>query len=300
MIAPSSYPAYPEFSLYEGLEYVKSLGFKVLLGETLKNAASKWYLSADDEARANDVNWAFEDNRVDAIVCARGGSGALRILQFFDYDLIRSHPKLFVGYSDITPIQNAIFNLTGLVSIQGPMVGVGFGKDADVKRTKRDWHRLLLLMSGRELSLGEWQGGPSPLTIKGGKATGTLVGGNLTLFTLLSGSRYMPDGKGKILFLEGINEEAWRIDNCMASLEAGGYLGKVSSVVLGDFPRKPETTDPVRLEELFRSYLSSKPYPSFLNYPCCHGFGNEPFPIGIRAEVDADSRLITMQEPVTD
>jgi muramoyltetrapeptide carboxypeptidase len=302
VIAPSSYPDYPHFALYEGLEYVKQLGYKIILGKTLTTASSKWYLSGEDKFRSGDISWAFANDEVDAIICARGGVGSMRIVSSLDYDMIRNHPKLFVGYSDVTSIQNAMLNLSGLVSLQGPMVGVGLRKDPDndPERHKKYWSTMLQIMSGEQLQLGLWQGGPAPLTIKEGEATGRLVGGNLILFTLLNGSRYMPSPEGKVLFLEDIDEEAWRIDNFFGGLESSGYLSQVSSVVLGEFPRKPDTVDPVQLEEVFRSYLMSKPYPSFVNFPCCHGYGRETIPLGIDVKVDANERRLTMLEPAVE
>lgn len=302
VIAPSSYPDYPHFALYEGLEYIKNLGFNVILGKTLTTALSQWYLSADDKMRIEDINWAFADEKVDAIICARGGVGSMRIVSGLDYDLIREHPKLFVGYSDVTSIQNAMLTLSGLVTLQGPMAGVGMRKDAnnDPERYEKYWDTMIRMMSGEQIELGLWQGGPAPLTIKGGEAKGRLVGGNLILFTLMGGSRFIPSPEGKVLFLEDINEEAWRIDNFMGGLETSGYLGQVNSVVLGEFPRKPETVDPVALEELFRSYLLPKHYPSFVNFPCCHGYGRETIPLGIDVKVDADERRLAMLEPAVD
>jgi muramoyltetrapeptide carboxypeptidase len=302
VIAPSSFPDYPHFALYEGLEYIKELGYKIVLGKTLTSALSKWYLSADDKTRADDITWAFTNDQVDAIICARGGVGSMRIVSSLDYDAIREHPKLFVGYSDVTSIQNAMLNLTGLVTLQGPMAGVGLRKDpnTDPDRHKKYWDTMLRMMSGEQLELGLWRGGPAPLTVKEGVAKGRLVGGNLILFTLLSGSRYIPPPEGKVLFLEDINEEDWRIDNFLGGLDASGYLRQVRSVVLGEFPRKPEVVDRVQLEEIFRSYFMDKPYPSFLNFPCCHGYGRETIPLGIDVKVDANERRLLMLEPAVD
>ncbi len=296
VIAPSSFPDYPEFSLFEGLEYIRKLGFRLKIGKTLTEAKSRWYLSGEDEFRAQDINTAFADENVDAIICARGGAGSMRILKLLDYDLIKKNPKPFVGYSDTTSIQNAMLSLSGLASIQGPMGAVGFGKDSDVKKTKMYWNTLVSMLGGEELQLGAWKGGPPPLTVKAGRAEGRLVGGNLILFTLLGGSKYCPTQNGDVLFLEDISEETWRVDNFLASLSAQGALDRASGIVLGEFPREREQARGPRLEEIFRTYLENLDAPSFINYPCCHGYGHEPVPLGIRVSLDADKRLLQMLE----
>jgi muramoyltetrapeptide carboxypeptidase len=300
VIAPSSFPDYPEFSLYQGLEYIRSLGFKVVLGKTLTQASAKWYLSGDDAFRAADINWAFKDPTVDAVICARGGVGSMRVLGLLDYDAIKNNPKIFVGYSDTTSIQNAMVSLSGLPSVQGPMAAVGFGANSDVQKTKRYWDTLLKILRGETVELGVWQGGPVPLTIKEGKCSGRLVGGNLILYTLLSGSRYTPLESGDVLFLEDIDEDAWRIDNYLGCLQANGSLDKTAGVVLGEFPREEGKERGPRLDEIFRSYFASKSYPSIYNYPCCHGYGHEPTPLGVSVELDADRKTLKMLEPVTD
>jgi muramoyltetrapeptide carboxypeptidase len=299
VIAPSSFPNYPEFSLYQGLEHIRKLGFNTVLGKTLTQASAKWYLSGDDAFRAEDVNWAFREPSVDAVICARGGVGSMRILGMLDYELIRNNPKIFVGYSDTTSIQNAMISLSGVPSIQGPMAAVGFAADSDIQKTKRYWDTLLRILKGEVVELGAWSGGPVPLTIKGGKCSGRLVGGNLILFTLLSGSKYNPLAEGDVLFLEDIDEDEWRIDNFLGCLQANGSLDKVAGMVLGEFPRGTKEHGP-RLEEIFGSYLSTKSYPSILNYPCCHGYGREPTPLGTNIELDADKKIVRMLEPSVD
>ncbi|MEM0272474.1 MAG: LD-carboxypeptidase [Thermoprotei archaeon] len=297
VVAPSSFPLYPHFNLYGGLEYLKSLGYKVVLGETLKNALMNGLTSAPPEFRARELNWAFGDNTVDAIICARGGVGSLRLLNMLDYDKIRANPKPFVGYSDTTSIQNAILKLSGLPSVQGPMVAVGFNADSDVEKTKHYWAILLSLLKGETPLLGAWCGGPPPLTIKGGLGRGRLVGGNIILYALIAGSKFDPLAQGDILFLEDIKEESWRIDNQLASLECRGLLDGLGGVLIGEFPNNEDSPQPVRVEELLRERLAHRPYPSFINYPCCHGYGREPVPLGLYGELNADNHTLQPLEP---
>jgi muramoyltetrapeptide carboxypeptidase len=299
VIAPSSFPYYPEFSLFQGLEHLKKLGYKVVLGQTLRKSLAQGYHSASDEERAQELNWAFRDSSIDAVFCARGGVGSLRILKMIDYDLIKKNPKIFVGYSDTTSIQNAFLSRSSLVSVQGPMVAVGFGKNSDTELTKYYWSTLFEMLKGEALELGAWLGGPIPLTIKEGKAKGRVIGGNLILFSLIASSEFCVPPLGKILFLEDIKEEAWRIDNFLSSLEIKGVLNEIEGAILGEFPQGEELSNP-SVEQVLRSHFSQKPYPSFVNYPCCHGFGREPIPLGVQVEMDADLKKVSMLETLVD
>jgi muramoyltetrapeptide carboxypeptidase len=297
VIAPSSYPDYPHFNLYGGLEYIRSLGYRVVLGDTLKHALMNGLTSAPPQERAKEVNWAFTDKSVDAVICARGGVGSLELLRLLDYEGIASNPKPFVGYSDTTSIQNAVLSLCGLPTIQGPMAAVGFAGDSDIERTKGYWATLISVLRGETPTLGGWRGGPQPLTLKGGVGRGRLVGGNIILYTLIAGSRFDPLTKGDILFLEDIKEEAWRISNYLASLDARGTLDELGGVLIGEFPREDGNPQPMRPEEQLRGVFSGKHYPSFINYPCCHGYGREPVPLGIRVEMDAYNYTVSLLEP---
>jgi muramoyltetrapeptide carboxypeptidase len=296
VVAPSSYPEYPHFNLYGGLEYLKSLGYRIVLGDTLKNALLNGLTSGSPIQRAKELNWAFADNTVDAIICARGGVGSLELLGLLDYDAIRANPKPFVGYSDTTSIQNAILSRSGVPSIQGPMVAVGFGEDSDQERTKTYWATLLDILRGGAPKLGGWRGGPSPLTIRGGVGKGRLIGGNIILYSLIAGSMFDPLAGGDILFLEDIKEESWRIGNQLASLAMRGVFDRLGGALIGEFPSDPDKPQPIRFEQLFRHLLYNKEYPSFINYPCCHGYGREPVPLGVQVELDADNHTVTMLE----
>lgn len=297
VIAPSSYPDYPHFDLYAGVEHLRRLGYRVVLGPTLRNALMNGLTSGSPAERAAEINWAFRDDSVDAVFCARGGVGSLRLLGLLDYDLIRNRPKPFVGYSDTTSIQNALLGLSGLPTIQGPMVAVGLGQGSDAEKTKGYWATLFGILKGETPTLGAWRGGPAPLTIRGGVAEGRVVGGNIILYSLMAGTRFDPLVEGDILFLEDIKEEAWRIEDQLASLAARGTLDGLGGLLIGEFPRDEEHPQPVRVEELFRSTLADRPYPSFINYPCCHGYGREPVPLGLRVRMDAENHTVSMLEP---
>jgi muramoyltetrapeptide carboxypeptidase len=308
LIAPSSYPIYPEMSIMRGVEYLRNLGFEIVYGESIKYAMRRWYLSAPDDVRAKDINQGFSRDDIDVIWCVRGGAGAIRIIDQLDYDLIKENPKPIIGYSDITVIQNAIYSKTGLASIHGGMIAVTpkTGDEIGLKRYRNNIDLVIKLLKGETLELRPTEETPFPKTINPGKTSGEVVGGNLILFTLLQATPYKVDTTDKIIFLEDIREDAWRIDNYLTTLGLAGHLTKASGVLLGEFP-EPEARYPVpSIEEVIIDRIkkfSNKP--SFINFPCCHG-GDEhghhvyPLPIGSHVTIDADEGVVYIDEPVVE
>lgn len=308
LVAPSSFPVYPGMNLSFGIEILRKYGFNIVLGESVRYALRRWYLSAPDEIRARDIVEGFRRDDIDAIWCVRGGAGGLRLLDMLDYDVIKNNPKPLIGFSDITALQNALYSRIGLVSLHGEMIATTpkIGDEIGLKRYQRNLEMAIKILMGEEIEMRPPEDGPFPKTINPGRAGGEVVGGNLILFTLLQGTGYGVDTSSKIVFLEDIREEAWRIDNFLTALALGGHLQKASGVLLGEFP-EPEVRAPTpSLEEVIaeriRRYVST---PSFMNFPCCHG-GDEhghyvyPLPIGGRITIDADNGLIYMDEPAVE
>ena len=308
LVAPSSYPVYPSMNLSFGIDYLRKLGFEVILGETVKLALRRWYLSAPDDVRARDLVEGFRRDDVDVIWFVRGGAGALRILDLIDYEVIEKNPKPVIGYSDATAIQNAIFSRTGLVSIHGEMIAVTpkSGDEIGLKRYRESIDLVIRLLRGEVLELKSPPEGPFVKTINPGKASGELVGGNLIIFTLTQSTPYRVDTSGRVLFLEDIREDAWRVDNYLTTLGLSGDISRASGVILGEFPEPQVTAPTPSIEEVaidrIRRFTNK---PSIINFPCCHG-GDEhghfvyPLPIGGRVSVDADEGVVYIEEPVVE
>jgi len=308
LVAPSSYPVYPNMNLSLGIEILRKLGFSVVVGESVKYAMRRWYLSAPDEVRARDIIEGFKKDDVGAIWCVRGGAGGLRLLDLIDYDVIERNPKPFIGFSDVTSLQNALYSKIGLVSIHGEMIATTpkLGDEIGMRRYQKNLEMAIKILMGEVLELAPPEDGPFPKTINPGKASGEIVGGNLIIFTLLQGTRYAVNTERKILFIEDIREDAWRVDNFLTTLAYGGHLQRASGIIFGEFP-EPEVRAPTpSLEEVIvdraKRYVTS---PSFINFPCCHG-GDEhghyvyPLPIGGRVSIDADNGVVYMEEPAVE
>jgi muramoyltetrapeptide carboxypeptidase len=168
----------------------------------------------------------FRDKKIKAILCARGGYGTHRILQKLDYPLFKQHPKILVGYSDITALLCALLKKSGMISIHGPVL-----RDL-LKGDGRNAALLLKLMTSDELTTVNF---PSGTAVKKGRAEGVLLGGNLSLICHLIGTPFLPSFKGKLLFIEEKGEPLYRIDRMLTHLLLSGEMEKCAGLMVGTF-----------------------------------------------------------------
>ena len=283
------------------IETVASLGFKVKPGRSLY--ARHGYLAGTDEERAADLNAMFADPEVDGIMVLRGGYGSSRLLPLVDFDVIRQHPKVICGYSDLTALLNGITQKTGLITFHGPIANQAFTPYSLAEFKKVLYSSTPDMLIGALPPFATGKGQVDRLnritTLTPGKARGRLVGGNLTLLTHLIGTPYMPDLAGKILFLEDVNEAVYRIDRMLTQLWLGGYLAEIEGIVLGKFtdcgPSHSLVTG-FTLMEVLRERCE------MFGIPVVHGLmiGHVPdmttVPIGCLAELDADNGLLKLLE----
>lgn len=284
--------------LADGLAALRDRGYdvRVLRDGPLETAFAPYgYLSASDAVRLDEFNRALRDPAADAIFCVRGGYGTLRLLDGLDYDAAQRHPKLLVGYSDITALQLALYAKAGWRSVSGPMVGVEWGAmDADEERL------LAALLGG---FAGEVAGphGERLVPTHPGDATGTLLGGNLALVARLVGTPYLPDLTGAVLFLEDVYEEPYKIDGLLAQLKLAGHLERLGGLVYGAF-----TDDTPTVDTSFTTDDVLDHYAAFVNGPVAKGlvYGHfspkVPMPIGVKAQltVDENDARLVLLEPV--
>lgn len=202
IIAPAS-PPRSEERIARSVSYFERLGYRVELGKHVReNMGKVTYLAASDKHRAADLHAMFRSKHVRAIFYHRGGYGSIRLLDMIDYGLIQQHPKIIVGYSDATALFGALYKKAGLAScFFGPMPGVDLWDNIDPFTEEQFWRAMTSNKPLGEFPLAENEGvllNPSkPLEVHG-----TLIGGNLTVFTSLLGTPYQPFFKGKILFIE--------------------------------------------------------------------------------------------------
>jgi len=302
VVAPSG--AVHEESLERGIEILKSLGYRVKTGKSVLKRYG--YLAGDDADRARDFTSAWVDPEVKAVVCARGGYGATRMLPYLDFDVLRDHTKILVGFSDVTALHLAFWREMRLVTFHGPMVESGEASSLSVPYNL-EWFRKVLD--------GSWTGGEITLpsepeeegtTVQGGlraveegRGRGELVGGNLSLIATLCGTPYDLDTKGKILFLEEIGEKPYRVDRMLSQLRLAGKLEGLSGVLLGDFT-DCEATGPspsFTVWEVLEQYFKGTGIPCISGVPAGHGKYRAMLPLGTEVEIDAVTPAIRFLEP---
>lgn len=255
LIAPCS-PVTKE-RLIQCIQTISSYGLEVILGKSCHESLYG-YLAGDDSVRANDINTMFSNPKIKAIFCLRGGYGSTRILSLLDYPMIKNHPKIFVGYSDVTTFHLAFHRFCNFITFHGPMVSSNMVDDMD-SYTKESFFEALSNPSSITFH------NPADKTlipIAPGQATGRLVGGCLSLVAPSIGTFYQPDFHNKILFLEDIEESIPRCDKLMQQLLHAGILDQINGILLGNFkdctnPRDESYTIEHYFKDLFASY--SKP-----------------------------------------
>jgi len=281
------------------VESLQALGFRVKPGEFV--AARRGPFAGSDAQRAADINAMFADEAVAGILAMTGGSGCNRIVDRLDYALIRRQPKCFGGFSDLTCLVNAIHRQTGLVTFHSPVAGSEWN-DYSVRSFKAvvmDAEAALLRnpvapaaddLVAREERIA---------TIRAGRASGPLVGGNLTVLASLAGTPYFPDCRGAILFLEDVNEYIYRIDRCLSTLRLTGALAQVAGVVLGRFTRcEPgDGYGSLTLDEVFDDYFLPLDVPVYRGAAIGHIRRKLTVPVGAPAEMDADAGTIRLLQP---
>jgi muramoyltetrapeptide carboxypeptidase len=324
-----------------GIKSLESLGCTVVLGKSIYRG-SAGYLAAPDEVRASEFMEFIRRKDIDAIVCARGGYGVMRMLHLIDFDEICRHPKIIMGYSDITVLLNAIFQRCNLVTFHGPVAAGEFDeftRDSVVKTlftenylsdtslpldtptTPLDSTQTAKLTTkhtkfSKDKSAKDKQEKLRTAKIlpddsiiytdsllstigKGGVAQGQLVGGNLTMICSTLGTPFEVDTRGKIVFLEDVNEEPYRIDRMLTQLWLAGKLQVAAGIVLGKFQRSEpsgEFLPSYSLEEVFRTRLEPLQIPVVSNFQFGHVRTKLTLPVGALAELHADNKTLSIVE----
>ncbi len=292
-IAPSG-AVRTEGAIERAVEETLRMGFKVKLGES---AGQKYgYLSGSDEVRARDINNMFADDEVDAIVCLRGGYGAMRILDKLDYDLIAKHPKIFMGFSDITALHIALLNRCNLATFHGPMAAANWaGKPLDDFSRESMYRALMNAQPVGELA------NPTEYpkqTVNPGQAEGLLVGGNLMLIASSLGTPWEIDTKGRIIFIEEIGERTYCVDRMLTQLRLAGKFDDCAGVVFGDFADCPIEYPEfgLSLEEIIRDVVAPCGKPILTGLRCGHCSPKLTLPFGVKCRMDADACTLTVLE----
>jgi muramoyltetrapeptide carboxypeptidase len=269
-------------------------GFQTVVGPHALE--TRGYLAGTDAGRAADLHAMFADPEVHAVMCIRGGYGAMRVLAALDYDLVRRHPKVFVGYSDITALHLAFHHRAGIVTFHGPMA------NAVAQADRHDLAHLLPAVT-RAVPLGPLAnppGGPAIETLVPGAAEGVLIGGNVALLASLLGTPYQPGFEGALLLLEDIIDHPYQLDRSLAQLRLAGVLDAVAGIVIGECRLRTERAESappsLSIRQILDDLIVPLGKPAIYGLACGHGTYHLTLPLGVRARLDADRGALSIEE----
>lgn len=275
----------------ESINFLKHLGFKVKNG---RHIYDRWgYLAGKDKDRAQDLMDMFLDKDVDMILCIRGGYGAMRLLPLIDFDIIRNNPKIFCGFSDITTLLNNIYQRCDLITFHSPMCNSKF--DSSTLKTFLD----TLMFGYNPFTIENTDNIPTD-HFNGDYVKGELAGGNLSLICNTIGTPYAVNTKDKILFIEEVNEEPYKIDRMLTHLHLSGKLQQCRGFIIGQFRDCDfsEFKQSLTLSEIFENRILSLKKPTLTNFQSGHSYPKITIPIGAEVEIDLKNGKIHLLEPV--
>lgn len=283
------------------MDALQKLGFKVKLAPNVRKR--RGFLAGSDRDRASDLMRMFEDRKVDAILCVRGGYGTARLLPLLDYNLIRANPKIFVGYSDITSLHCAFLTKANLVTFHGPMINSDFIMDDMPGFTLKSFLRTL---SSPEAALHVSDGyrRKTVKVLRRGIARGQLIGGNLTLLCTTLGTPWQPPFRNRILFLEDLGEQPFRFDRMFTHLLNCGLLQQVAGIAIGinadcdDLKAKGSKEYRQSLEDVLRERLLPLRVPLVTGLPFGHVPHNATLAVGADVTLNADQGELHFNGPV--
>jgi len=280
-------------------ETIQALGFKAKWGKHVHDRYG--HLAGTDDARLADLHMMFADHDVKAIICMRGGSGAARLLDRIDYNLIKRNPKIFLGYSDITALHLAIHSQTKLITFHGAVGISSWTTDL------ADQFKHLFLEGGSMVYTNPIDKGDQIVatqnriqTITSGTTEGRLIGGNLTVLTSIMGSNYFPDFTDSILFLEEVGEEPYRIERMFCQLRLAGVLSKIKGFIFGQCVNCTPNAGygSLSLDDVLADYIRPLHIPAYQGAMIGHIKNQFILPIGLKIKMDASAGTLVAVEEV--
>ena len=284
IITPGTYAQEKDF---EAIKLLEARGYKIKIAPAAKSIYG--HFAGSDRKRAEDINNFFKDDEVKAILCTRGGYGCARVLDKLDYKMIAKHPKMLIGFSDVTALHIAIGERCGLSTIHGAMLVSFSRKNFDSEYTRENFFKGLENGFHGEIPMPE---GQELKSVINGHAEGVIMGGNLTLLASLAGTPYELNGKGVLLLIEEVGESPYRIDRMMNQLYQSGLLKRINGILYGDFvgctDPDPSGIEDFTVEQVLKYYARLSGKPVIKNVPAGHGNFNAFIPLGVHAVMDAN------------
>ncbi len=289
IVAPGS-PVKVRDGLDQGIDTLQQMGFRVRVDERIFQSCR--YLAGDDASRAEELMQAFEDPSVQAIIALRGGYGCARLIPLLMEKRLRHHPKIFMGFSDLTTLHLFFRRRFGWITVHGPMAATpALGTITDDQRQ----HLLSLWTDPDYRPILSF---PQLETWTPGVAEGTLTGGCLSVIVASIGTPYEIKTDGKILFLEDHGEPPYRLDRMLTHLSLSGKLDNLAGLLLGSFlDCDPDHGDYTAMDTL-REILARLEIPTIANFPAGHDKDNWAIPLGAKIRIDADVRSVEFLDAV--
>ena len=270
----------------QGVRALREMGFEVRYSEDLFDSCG--YLAGPDEQRAAAFNRLVADPEIDAIMCARGGYGSLRILPLLDYARVAEHPKAVIGFSDVTALLWALYSRCGLIGFHGPLVTTL----ADAAPADRSalWNAVA---SEGHLRLHF----ESAAVIRSGHACAPVAGGNLTTLCHLLGTPYAPAFRDHIVFLEDRGEAPYRLDRMLTQMKMAGCFDGMQGLVLGSFKDCGARED---VWGVVAEMFADAEWPILAGVDAGHSGPNVTIPLGVEAALDAERRTLVFERATVD
>ena len=244
-------------------------------------------ISGKPQERADDIHRMFADPDIDAIMCARGGYGANRVLPLLDYDLIRKNPKIFIGYSDVTAYLTSITQKTNLVTFHGPMLTT----------YKKSWinynyNLMNMVLTGENNINIEPPESLKTRILKDGTTSGPLWGGNMSLLINRLGTSDALNTNGVILFLEDIDEYFYSFERMLVQMRTAGMFDQINGLIIGELKniKDQEVKFGKDTDQIILDICGDLDIPIVSNYPCGHGKYQATFPISINTEINTSNK----------
>ena len=270
------------------IETLTAWGFKVIPGKTLGKQFN--YFSGTDEERIHDLQHMLDDKDIDAILCGRGGYGTGRIIDQLDFSKYEKRPKWIIGFSDITVLHCHLFSNFKIASLHAPMAAA-FNDGEFKNQYIESLHNALLGKKANYKTEGNLLDQP-------GKATGVLVGGNLSLLVNLIGTPSDIKTKNKILFIEEVGEYIYSVDRMMYQLKRSGKLDKLKGLIIGRFSEMKDTTIPFgqTAEEVIKEMVKDYDFPVCFGFPVSHEKENYALKIGVKYKLKVEEGCVELKE----
>jgi muramoyltetrapeptide carboxypeptidase len=287
LVCPAGYMAIDKVQTC--INVLQEWGYAVKVGSTLGKEAVN-YFSGSDEERLSDFQQMLDDDKVKAILCARGGYGTSRIIDQLDFKRFKENPKWIIGYSDVTVLLSHVYRNYKITSLHAPMAAAfndeGY-KNEYVQSLKDalEGKKIKYAIDTHELN-------------RKGEAIGELVGGNLSMLTHLIGSSSEPKTKGRILFIEDIGEYYYKIDRMLLQLKRAGKLENLAGLIVGGFTDMQDTTLKFgqNVYDLIYDKIKEYDYPVCFNFPVGHQTNNYALKVGAGFKLKVGKNKVVLEE----